>query len=190
MNAAKQAAWLFITLLALAGSGWYFASSKIVIKLDNQTLSTTPDTIIQHLTVQQFDAKGQLSHYLQTPLMHHIPLDNTHLLKTPHIIIAQPNKPSWEINAREATALQGGQQITFKHHVIIHQGKNEHLEATTLSTEELTYFPKTQQALTEKEITIVQNKNSVHSTGMKAYLAENRVQLLNNARGTYVPNHG
>jgi len=190
MNAAKQATWLFITILALAGSGWYFASSTPVIKLDDQTLSTTPDTIIRELTVQQFDAKGQLSHYLQTPLMHHVPMDDTHQLDTPHIIIAQPNQPSWEINAREAIALKGGHHITFKKNVTIHQKKDEHREETTLTTEELTYFPKTQLAITEKNITMMQAKNTVRSTGMKAWLADNRVQLLSNARGTYAPNHG
>ena len=190
MNAAKQAAWLLIALLALAGSGWYFASSTPVIKLDDQTLSTTPDTIISQLTVQQFDVKGQLSHYLQTPLLRHIPLDDTHLLDTPHIIIAQPNQPVWEIHARKAVALRGGEKITFKNDVIIHQKKDEHREETTLNTEELIYFPKKKLATTQKEITIVQAKNTVRSTGMKAWLAENRVKLLNNARGTYVPNHG
>jgi len=190
MNAAKQAAWLFVALLALAGSGWYFASSTLVIKLDAQTLSTTPDTIISELTVQQFDAKGQLSQYLQTPVMRHIPLDNTHQLETPHIIITQPNQPSWEIHAQKATALRGGQQITFNNDVIIHQKKNKNREETTLNTEELTYFPKTQLATTPKEITIMQAKNTVRSTGMKAWLADNRVKLLNNARGTYAPNNG
>ena len=190
MNAAKQAVWLFLAILALAGSGWYFASSSPVVKLDDQTLSTTPDTIIKQLTIQQFDAKGQLSHYLQTPLMRHVPLENTHQLDTPNIIISQPNQPSWEINARQAIALNGGQQITFKNDVTIHQKKDAHREETTLSTEELTYFPKSQLATTEKNILILQAKNSVRSTGMNAWLAENRVQLLSNARGTYAPNRG
>ncbi len=190
MNAAKQAAWLCVALLALAFSGWYFASSSLVIKLDDQTLSTTPDTIISQLTVQQFDANGQLSHYLQTPLLRHIPLDNTHLLTEPRIIIAQPNQPAWEINAKNATALKGGEQITFHHDVIIHQKQDEHRAESTFTTEELTYFPKKQLATTPKDITFVQDGNVVQSTGMKAHLAQNRIQLLSNARGTYVPKHG
>ena len=190
MNAAKQAAWLFITLLALAVSGWYFASSSIVIKLDDQTLSNTPDTLISHLTVQQFDANGQLSHYLQTPLLRHIPLNNTHQLTTPHIIIAQPNQPAWEIHAQNAIALHGGEQITFNHDVIIHQKQDVHRQESTFTTEELIYFPKDKLATSTKDITFVQAQNVVKSTGMKAWLAENRIQLLSNARGTYVPTHG
>ncbi len=190
MNAAKQAGWLFLTILALAGSGWYFASSSPLLKLDNDTLSTTPDTIISELMIQQFNDKGEISHYLHTPVLYHIPLHNTHKLKTPHIIVTQLNHPSWEINAEHATAIGGGQEITFQSNVIIHQNKDEHREETTLKTEELTYFPKSQLATTPKDIQITQAKNIVKSTGMNAYLSENRVQLLSNARGTYAPNAG
>ena len=190
MNAAKQAGWLFTALVLLACSGWYFARSPIYIKLDDQTLSTTPDTSIAHLTVQQFDANGQLSHYLKTPLMHHIPLNNTHQLTTPHIIVNQQNQPAWEIHARNATAIQGGQEITFHNDVIIHQKKDEHTEETTVTTEQMTYFPNTQFATTPKDVTFVQSGNQVQATGMNAYLAENRVQLLSHTRGTYASNHG
>ncbi len=190
MNAAKQAAWLFIALLALAGSGWYFASSVPVIKLDDQTLSTTPDTIVNNLTVQQFDAKGQLSHYLQTPLMHHVPLDNTYHLTTPHIIIAKPSQANWDIQSHEATIIHGGEEITFYKNVIIHQKQDKQNPETTFKTEELTYSPKAQMATTPKEISFTQAGNIVQSIGMKANLADNHIQLLSNARGTYAPNRG
>ncbi len=190
MNAAKQAVWLLIALITLAISGWYFASSPKQFKLDHQTLTTTPDTIISQLTVQQFDARGELSHYLRTPLLTHTPLNDVHQLSSPHILIARPNQPAWEIDAKDATALHNGEQITFHHDVIIHQQEAADRQATTLTTEELTYLPKQQLAITHKEITMVQAKNTVQSTGMKAWLAENRVQLLNHARGTYVPTHG
>ena len=190
MNALKQATWLFLTLIALACSGWYFASDKAIIKLDDRILSTTPDTIITKLTLQQFDAKGHVSHYLQTPLMHHLPFNNTHYLTTPYILVSQDNQTPWEIHALEATATQGGQQIRFNKNVIIHQTKDEHTQETTLTTEEITYFPQKHLATTPKDVTFAQSGNMVTSTGMNAYLAENRVQLLSNAQATYESHHG
>lgn len=190
MNALRQAGWLFIALVLLACSGWYFARSPVYIKLDNQALSTTADTSITHLTVQQFDENGQLSHYLKTPLMLHIPLNNTHFLTTPHIVITQKDQPAWEIHAHHATAIQGGQEITFQNDVIIHQKQDEHTQETTVTTEQMTYFPSTQFATTPKDVTFVQSGNQVQATGMNAYLAENRVQLLSHTRGTYASNHG
>lgn len=190
MNAAKQAAWLLITLLLLAGSGWYFASTTPIIKLDDETLSTTPDTIINHLTVQQFDAQGELSHYLQSPSMQHIPLHDMHQFQTPHILIAQANQPAWEIDALQAIAINKGKKIIFETNVVIHQQADQQRKETTFNTQQLTYFPKKQLATTKQDITLIQDKNIVRSQGMKAYLADNHIQLLNNARGTYVPNQG
>lgn len=190
MNAAKQAAWLFVALVSLACSSWYYASSKPVKKLDEHTLSTTADMIITHLTVHQFDVDGRLVNYLKTPLLHHIPLHNTHWLKTPHIVISQPDQPAWDIHAQQATALNGGQQITFNKDVVIHQAKDDHTQESTLKTEEMTYFPKDKLATTLLDVTYERPGNIVQSTGMKAYLAEKRVLLLGQARGTYAPNRG
>ncbi len=190
MNAGRQAAWLFVALMALACSSWYFASTTPVAKLDDRTLSSTADAIITDLTVKKFDAKGQLANYLKTPLMHHIPFNNTHLLTTPLIIIAQQNQPAWEISAQQATSLHGGEEITFVNDVVIHQGKDAHTQESTLKTQVITYFAKDKVAKTEADVTYEQPGNIIQSTGMNAYLAEKRVQLLHQARGTYVPTHG
>ncbi len=190
MNASKQAAWFFLALIGLACSGWYFASETPVIRLDTKTLSTTTDAIISHLTVRQYNTDGQLTNYIKTPLMHHIPLNNTHWFKEPHIIIAQQDQPAWEIHSKQATSFRGGEEITFKKDVLIHQGKDDRTQESTLKTEEITYFPKRKFASTTAKVTFEQPGNIVHSTGMNAYFAEKRVQLLGQAQGTYEPKHG
>lgn len=190
MIAAKQAAWLFIALISLACSGWYFASSSVKFKLDAHTLSTTTDMVVNNLTVRQFDKEGKLINYLKTPLMHHIPANNTHVFKTPHIIITQDDQPDWDINAQQATALYGGEEITFNKNVIVHQGNDENTQESTFKTEAITYFPKNKMATTPLDVTYESSGNIVQATGMKAYLAEKRVQLLSQARGKYEPKHG
>jgi len=190
MIATKQAVWLFIALICIACSSWYFASSPKVNKLDKQTLSTTADMVIHHLTVHQFDTEGKLVNDLKTPLMRHISANNTHWFKTPDIIISQPNQPAWTIHAKEATALYGGQQITLNNNVIIHQEKDEHTQESTFKTESITYFPKDKLATTPLDITYEHSGHVLQSTGMKAYLAEKRIQLLSQAKGTYEARDG
>ena len=190
MNAVKQAIWLFIGLISLSCSGWYFAKSSSVIKLDEHTLSTTTDMIVQNLTVHQFDTDGKLVNYLKTPLMRHTALNNTHWFRDPYIVIAQKNQPNWEIHSKQATALNGGQKITFNNQVVIHQGKDKHTLESTLKTEAITYFPKDKLATTLLDVTYERPGNIVQSKGMRAYLTEKRVQFLSEARGTYEPAHG
>ncbi len=189
MNASKQAAWLFLVLIGLACSGWYFASTPLVVKLDDQTLSTSADIIIDNLTVRQFDEQGYLVNYLRTPYVKHIPMDNQHLIKTPHITITQPDQSSWEIRSQKATALYGGKEITFLQDVVIHQKQNAHSPASILTTQEITYYPQKKFASTAADVKFQQPGNIVQSKGMKAYLAEKRVQLLSQARGVYDPKH-
>ena len=190
MIAAKQATWLFIMIICMACSGMYFARPTNVVKLDDHILSTTTDMIINNLTVQQFDVDGRLVHYLHTPLMRHIPSNNTHWLKTPHVIITQQTQPAWEIHAQKATALYGGQQITFNENVIVHQEKDERSQESTFKTEEITYFPKDKLAKTLLDVTFERPGHHLQATGMNAYLADKRVELLSQARGTYEPSRG
>lgn len=189
MNAAKQAAWIFCTLVALACSGLYFASSAPIVKLDEQTLSQSVDMVVSQLTVKRFDQAGKLIHCLQAPEMHHIPKNNTHLFKTPQIKIVQENQQAWEISSDHARAINGGEQITFIHNVVVHQKPSEKTQASTMKTEQLIYYSKKQLATTQEAVSFQQAGTIAHSKGMNAYLADKRVQLLSKAHATYEPPH-
>lgn len=190
MNNAKQAIWLLFTLISLACSGWYFANLDNVIKLDKETLSNTIDTTVSNLTVRQFSTDGVLINYLTTPIMHHIPKGDVHLLENPHIIVAQDNKPYWDIRSKKAKSYAGGEKIIFSKEVIVQQNLNDKAQTSTMKTEEVTYYPKEKKATTDLFITYEQPGNFIQSRGMTAYLDEKRVELLHQARGSYAPAKG
>ncbi|RMX20996.1 LPS export ABC transporter periplasmic protein LptC [Legionella jordanis] len=190
MNAVKQAFWLFSTLIVLACSGWYFASSNNLVQLNDQALSQSPDTIVTNLVVRRFDEEGKLINYLHSPEMKHIPADNTNLFKSPNILIVQPGQPAWEISSKYAKSIHGGDRIIFRHQVIVHQNQSEHTQESTMKTEELLYFPKEKLATSDLAVLFEQPGTVVKSNGMKAYLAEKKVQLLSRAHATYEPKQG
>lgn len=189
MSAARQAFYLFSVLLALACSGWYFASSETKFRLDANTLLKTSDTVITHLTLQQFGANGQPVNTLRSPFIRHIPENNQHWIKTPHITIAQEGQGPWEINAQQATALYGGTKVILKDQVSIHQHPSSKNDEKTFTTEQITYFPKTKHAITSKAIVFKQPGHQVNAKGMKADLEKKHIELLNDARGSYVPSN-
>ena len=190
MNTAKQAVWLFFTLIILACSGWYFAHLQTVTRLDHETLFSTVDTTVSQLTVRQFNTDGLLVNLLTTPLMQHIPKEDVQLLDTPHIIIAQEDHPAWTICSEKAKSFDGGQKITFMQHVIVHQNPGDKTQESTLTTEEVTYYPKEKKATTDLFVTYEQPGNTIQSMGMNAFLDEKRVELLHQARGSYDPAQG
>ncbi len=190
MNAAKQAAWLFCVLIALAGSGLYYASSTAISRLDEQTLSKSADRVITNLIFKRFDDMGRLISHLQSPEVQHIPASDTHFFTSPHLTLTQTDQPAWEINAKHGQVIKNGEQIIFTHEVIIHQNKSEHNQESTLRSEEITYFPKEKLATSQSAVSFEQPGRTVRSAGMKAYLADKRVQLLSQAHATFEPNHG
>jgi len=187
MNAVTQALWLFVFLITLSCSGWYFARTTNLQKLDEHTLKRTADIIVEHLSVQQFDTEGQQVHFFTASLMRHTSLNETHWFKDPYIIVAQKDQPDCEISAKQALSLNKGEQITFNKEVIIHQDKDAHHDESTLKTDSITYFPKDKIATTLDNVRYETAGNIVQSKGMKAYLAEKRVRLLSEARGIYEP---
>jgi lipopolysaccharide export system protein LptC len=190
MNAAKQAAWLFIALLCLAGSGWYFASSTPPLKIDTRSLNLTSDAIILNAEVKQFNDKGQLVHLLKAQELQHIPENDTYFMLTPYIRVAENiNEPAWEIRSERAKSFHGGDEITFFHQVVIHQNKTARQQESDLKTEQLVYYPKDKYATTSCRVIFQQPGTLVTSEGMHAYLEQKRVILTSRARATYEPNH-
>lgn len=187
MNLGKPV-FLLIILIVLSISGWYFASSRQAIYLDDETLAKTTDTIVNELNVRQFDLQGNIINSLYTPIMKHIPFNNVHFFQNPHIIIVQKNEPPMDITANQATSILGGKEITLNDNVIMQQIKNG--EISNFKTNQITYYPKNKFAQTFDPVTMEQNGNVINAIGLKAYLQDMHIELLSNTRGSYTPKHG
>lgn len=188
MNAVKQAAWLLCALLALACSSLYFASAKPPRQLDDAVLAKTPDMLASQVVVRRFNETGRLIHYLEAPAVQHIPENNTHLLQSPHLSLAEANQPSWEISAKQAKTIKGGEQITFSQNVVLRQNKDKKGQESIMKTEELHYFVRSKLASTDLPVSFEQPGSIVHSKGMKAYLNDKRIRL-SQAHATFEPKH-
>lgn len=189
MNAARQAAWLFCVMIALACSGWYFASSPVVIKMDEHSLANSADYIITGLAVRQYNTEGALINFLESPEMQHIPNQDTNLIKSPHITVKQDKQPPWDIRSEHARAINRGDSITFLDNVVIHQDKGTATQAATFKTEELVYFPGKKYATSSVAVIFEQPGSTVHAKGMNAWLEEKRIELLGKTHATYEPKH-
>ena len=163
---------------------WVINDQQLPHLLNGHTLEKTTDITIYDLQYRRYNENGILVHFLETPKMRHIPKNDKHILKNPHLIITEPKQDPWEIHAHHGTATSKAQTITLSHHVHIVQHKPN--EETDLKTEHLTYYPQEKKATSDDEVTITQAGSQVQSKGMTADLTNNHIQLLSNARGHYV----
>ena len=160
------------------------------IEIDREKLKNAVDLTVTNINFKEFNQKGELANYLETPLVEHVPKNNTHLLTKPHIIVKEEDKAPWDINAQYAKAVKGGQKITFSNDVTIAQKKDIKNGNILLRTEEITYFPNKKYAITKKDVKLQQDESIVEATGLKAFLAENRIQFLSKTHGHYEQKNG
>lgn len=179
--------WVIAFLVSVCGYYWYFINyiSSNTISVNVQNLKNSVDITVFDLNIKEYNSNGELVNFLDTPRVEHIPNNNIHILSNPHIVIKEDDKAPWEIKSKKAKALGGGNQITFSKDVVICQKPYKGQDEILLFTDEITYFPETKYAFTNKDVKLLQNHNIVQATGLKAYIAENRIQLLSNASGHY-----
>lgn len=190
MNQLTRFASTILIVMIVVYCGWYLSNRDDVTTLNQEELSTTVDATATRLSVKQFDATGTLVNQLSSPEMQHIPKGNIHWFKNPKIIVVQDEKPAWNISARRAKSIEGGQRIVFMKQVVVHQNAGADTPESTLKTERITYYPDRKKAMTKALVTFEQPGNSMQSMGMNAYLAEKRVELLHRAKGIYDPKKG
>jgi lipopolysaccharide export system protein LptC len=181
----KQTFWMFAVFCILACSAWNYKHIQKSVGLDAETLANTEDLVVSTFSVKQFDAKGVLTHLMESPELTHISHQDTHFIKLPHIMVKEANKPVWNIHSQTAKAIQKGSKIIFSNQVVIQQAVN----GTNLKTEELIYFPKKKFATSDAMVTVTQPGSIVRSKGINAYLGENPMVSLNKAHATYEPAH-
>ena len=192
MNKSRLLNWACILITGFVCSFWYYMSNSSANRLaiDKEKLKNSVDITVTDISFKGFNQKGELANYLETPLVEHVPKNNTHLLTKPHIIVKEEDEAPWDINAKYAKAVKGGHKITFSKDVTIAQKKDIKNGNILLRTEEITYFPNKKYAITKKDVKLQQDESIVEATGLKAFLAENRIQFLSKARGHYEQKNG
>ena len=190
MNSGRQALWMVLIIGVMSLSGWYFAHSRPIIKLDSATLDNMKDAEIFHIFFKQYDENGRLKVFIRAPRLHHVPNNDTYYFEKPYIELAQENAPFWVITADHGYAYQQIHHIDFNENVRIHQNAFKHHLETTIKTQHLTYFPSNKFAMTQDDISLQQSDKTVYSQGLKANLDTKMIELLHNARGVYEPAMG
>jgi LPS export ABC transporter protein LptC len=143
------------------------------------------DSIAYGVTAKRFDKSGMLVSVFKTPRLMHYPYHDSTRFESPRITLYQKDAPPWRIQADRGSSRDGASKISFFENVILQQSQGANNKASKISTSQLAYFPKKQLATSDVFIRLEQPGLDINSTGMRAYLNENRVVLLAKARGQY-----
>ena len=157
-----------------------------------ETANTLPqenfDYYITGMSNTRFDAMGKRTYTLQATRVTHYPETDTAKMENPHFFYFDNDTPTWELTAASGNLgndpARNEQHLELLNDVVIRRPMKEG-NFVTVATEKLDVFPDSKEVNTESPVTLEAQGSHLESTGMRAFLNEERIDLLNAVRGSY-----
>lgn len=181
--------WKIATVLALLaiGSTWLLNRLSETGSTDISVLRHDPDNYMVDLTTLTMNQDGSPKNKLYADYMAHYPDDNTTELINPKLEIFRIDKPPTIITAEKGWVTEDNEVILLSGNTRLLQLDNEGNRELEIITNDVRVLMDQEYAETDKPATIIGKKTTIKSTGMNAYLGENRLELLNNVYTKILP---
>ena len=146
-----------------------------------------PDYSLQTFTLTGMSQQGQPRYQLRADSMVHYPEDDHSDLEKPDLLFFRENEPPWHVNAEKGKVYQQGELVKLLGKVIIKRPPSPANGPVTITTYNLTVHPEDEYAETDESVHMSGNATDLKGIGMKVFLKEGRIQLLDKVKGVHVP---
>ena len=146
----------------------------------------TPDAILKNISARTYRLDGSLQSRFEATQLTHFSTKNHSLFNQPDVWLYQNNQSPWHIRANEGAAWGGAKLIELKNKVRLTQAPSQSKPGNQIKTTQLNYLLHYQFAYTLAPIDFSQTGLAVNAIGMRAYLKQDRVQLLSKAKAVYI----
>ena len=175
-----------LSLLAL-GSAWLLNRLTDTGSTEISVLRHDPDTYMHDLITLTMNQDGTPKNKLYADYMAHYPDDNTTELINPKLEIFRIDKPPTIITAEKGWVTEDNEVILLSGNTRLLQLDTEGNRELEIITNDVRVLMDQEYAETDKPATIFGKKTTIKSTGMNAYLGENRLELLSNVYTKILP---
>lgn len=149
-----------------------------------------PDAVMTDFDMAVMDAQGHLRSRLRGTEMRHYADDNSTEVLAPRLTVVRDDQPAWHLSAERGWASAGGELVQFVGPVA---AESEGPVGTAadgalrIETSDLRVRVDESFADTDRAVTIHNDRASLSGVGMRAWLRERRLQLLDKVRTRYEP---
>jgi len=180
---------LAIILVLLAGAlltGWHALKTRL--GADEATpAEARSDFILRDFEVITLDREGKESFSLSAPELQQTPGARTLELTTPLFLMPDHHGSHWEIRSKTGWVNETSDEIRLRGDVVANSPVGAS-RASEMATEELDVFPQKDLATSPVLVTITSPGSTMRGTGMRAHLADKRIELLSKVSMTHEPN--
>ena len=160
-----------IALFALL-TFWLDARVTESARAQQKTSQPAPDHFLQNFKIERTAADGRVESTMIGQRATHFPDSQRTIVDQPRYESQPAGKPKMDVISERAVlksvSEKGGvEQVDFSGKVVARRGPSEGREAITYESEQLTIFPKTQQAQTESTTRIVSGDRVMTTQGLR-----------------------
>lgn len=187
--------WL-VPISVLIGAAILWEKSPTELITPNLSLNSKefPYAFMTDIETFEYNDEGKLRFALRTPAANYYQLDPSAPSDQDYTLIEQPNivfyslkdTAPWHLSAAQGRSDAKGEDVRLTTEVVAEQ------QSTTqgliqVTTSELHINIQQQYAETDKAVKMRAQQGQIETVGMRAFLNEDRIELLAEVRGTYVP---
>ena len=182
--------WLpLVIVVALISAGLWFAESppaELVGKRPtSQQWNKAADLVIRGAKTRHFNQEGTLAYRVDAERITFFQFarrDRADLTE-PRILFYQEDQPKWRTESRSGVAHNNGESVVLSGDV--HITEQPAPGGIQLDTQSITIKPREEYAETDKVVTITSGPNRTQGKGLRAFLKEDRVEILSEVESTY-----
>ena len=179
---------LFVVLgLAALFSGWVYLTTTTSTSAQDASDQDTPDAFAENIIISTLDTGGRLTQRLWADYSEHLPRDDSTRLTRPYLELYREDGPPWRIKAEHGWIGQEGEEVRLTGQVEFHRERGASNKKTDAYTDAIRFWPDRDYAETDSPVRLEQPGFTTTATGMRAYLDEERVELLSRVHAIQQP---
>lgn len=181
---------VFIFLILLGLTFLIIPSDKTTV--NHFHIETQPQEYMNGIFIQNYTEKGELKNQLSASYWAYMPEISASIFNNPFLITYRMDGSEWRIRAEEGRAKQPKigsiEEVTLSKHVVIERPATTKIQHIRIETEKLRYQPDKDFAESDVLVKMMKPGLLMSGIGLKAYLNQNVVHLLNKVETKYVAN--
>lgn len=177
---------LFIVVIVIAAT-----SSWLLRRIDPQPFNILKpvqhnmDYFLTDFNSTIMNLSGIPQYTIKGTRLEHFPDDSSFDITQPDIKLFRGKRPPWLVKSKTARILSKKGTIYLNGKTSMNRAKSKNELAINLDTSNVTIYTEKDFAETKDNVHIYTKKHDIKAKGMRVYLAEGRLELLSNVRGTY-----
>jgi len=181
---------LAVMIALAAASFWTLRHLDVDLFGPGPAARHAPDFYMENFVSIKMDPAGKPHRRVEAEYMAHFPDTDTHEFQRPYMTMYRAEDlPPWHVRSERGWLSASGDVMLLLGKVHIWRNDASGVKELDIKTEDLRVLPERDYGETDKPVLITTPASQTRGVGMKAYLAQSRMELLKDVHTRYEAAH-